>query len=232
MTNLKKNDAAKSLDKNESKPITRAGHGDPERAEASLKLYGVKERMRAAHKSGPSRPLSDLAKVEADFEIRSQDLQVLSAPKQKTPDKDLLIHQLTDPLNTSRANRTIAPKLRRNTISLYSALNSSDPLESILDRHIVTMSNAAMQCQSRGAFACNLKALDINLRHAEKMTKLVIELIEAREHRRRPNQVVVGNVNVEAGGQAIVGTVAAHKPPHQSDEESDRGDEPDDDWRP
>jgi hypothetical protein len=102
---------------------------------------------------------------------------------------------------------------------LYSALDSSDPIESILDRHIVALSNSAMECQARAGLTSNPKALDINLRHAAKMTLALVHVIEARERRRRPKQVVVGNVNVEAGGQAIVGTIEAHKSRARSEDD-------------
>ena len=174
---------------------------------ASPSLEEVKDRIKAARRRGPSRPLAALSKAEADLETRSEALLALSTSRQKTPDEDLLIHQLSQAVNTSDASRTTAPKLRRDTISLFSSLDSNDPIESILDRHIVAMSVSAMHCQARAAFAGNPKALDTYLRHFEKMTKVLIELVEARERRRRPKQVVVGNVNVEAGGQAIVGNV-------------------------
>jgi len=209
----------------ESASIGAADSSDNQRAKAStsLAVYEAKERMIAARKSGPSHPLAALVKAEADLETRSAALQALSAPKQKRPDKDLLIHQLTHAVNTSGASLTIAPKLRRDTISLFSALDSSDPIESILDRHIVAVSIGAMQCHARAASSSNPKALDVHLRHSEKMTKVLIELVEARERRGRPKQVVVGNVNVEAGGQAIVGTVETHqqKPPRPQPDEDD-----------
>jgi hypothetical protein len=188
-------------------------------ASSSETVYRAKQRLLKARKSGPDRPLGQLVKAEADLENRSQALQALSASKQKMPDKDLLIYQVTHAINTSRASRTVAPLIKRDTMLLVSAMDSSDTIEAILDRHIVVMSNSAMECHARAAHTSNLKALDVSFRHAAKITRVLIDLIEARERRRRPKQVVVGNVNVEAGGQAIVGTVEAPKPRPQSDDE-------------
>jgi hypothetical protein len=70
------------------------------------------------------------------------------------------------------------------------------------------------------------------LRHAVKGTKAVIELIEAKARRRGSNQITVGKVNVEAGGQAIVGNVDARKPNRlerdHCDPPRDHNEEPDD----
>jgi hypothetical protein len=65
-------------------------------------------------------------------------------------------------------------------------------------------------------------------------TKSLIQLVEARERRRSPKQVTVGQVNVEAGGRAIVGNVEAAKektPPRKGNrlDPSLRVDEDDDD---
>jgi hypothetical protein len=169
----------------------------------------VKARLEAARQRGPSRPLYALAKAEADLNTRSAALAQLSGPEKKRP--DLLIHQLTSTVNTSYVPRVIAPKLRNDTVALYSDLHSSDPIESILDRLTVATLNNVMACHARAARTENLKAIDVNLRQAAKGTRVVIDLIEARARRRGPQKVRVGNVNVKAGGQAIVGNVEAPK---------------------
>ena len=187
------------------------------KAYASPSLDEVKDRMIAARRSGPSFPLEHLAKAEADLQARSAALTKLSSPQQKQPDKDLLIHQLIPTVNTSRAPRAVAPQLRNDAIALYSALQSRDPTDSILNRLTVAMSNSVMECHARAAETGNPKAIDINLRHTVKGTKAVIDLVEARERRRGPKQITVGKVNVEAGGQAI-GNVETHKQGHAENE--------------
>jgi hypothetical protein len=52
-----------------------------------------------------------------------------------------------------------------------------------------------------------------------KGTNAVIDLVEAQARRRGPKQIMVGKVNVEAGGQAIVGNVETPKQ-QRSDKET------------
>ena len=190
-----------------------------QRVDSSEAIHQAKQRAIRARKSGPDSPLGQLAHTEAELKDRTQALQILSTPESNSPDRDLLIYQLRRAVNTGNASSTISTKIQRDTLSLYASLDSSDPIDSILNRHLVTMSNGAMECQYRSTFAGNPKSFDVFSRHAEKMTQVLIDLIEPRERRRRPKQVVVGNVNVEAGGQAIVGTVEARKPRPRSDED-------------
>jgi hypothetical protein len=181
------------------------------KASASPSPDEVKDRLIAARRRGPDRPLGHLAWAEDDLHARSAALTKLSSPQQKQPDKGLLVHQLTRAVNTSHVPKTMAPKLRSDAVALYSALQSSDPTDSILNRLTVAMTNSVMDCHARAAQAGNPQAIDTNLRHAVKGTNAVIDLVEARERRRGPKQITVGKVNVEAGGQAIVGNVETRK---------------------
>jgi hypothetical protein len=54
-----------------------------------------------------------------------------------------------------------------------------------------------------------LAVRELNLRYGLKAAEVAAQLIRAREDRNRekPDRVSVGAVNVEAGGQAIVGNV-------------------------
>jgi len=153
----------------------------------------------------------------------------LSSPEKKRPDPDLLIYQLTRMVNTNYFPKTMAPKLRGDVVALYSALQSSDPIDSILDRLLVAALISVMECHARAASTTNQAALDVNLRHAEKGTKAVIELVEARARWRSPQKVLVGNVNVTAGGQAIVGNVETSKRRSKSEARSDSDPSRDDD---
>lgn len=200
----------------------RTDWSDPQRPDvkacASPSLDEVKDRIVAARRRGPDRPLGHLAWVEDDLHARSAALTKLSSPQQKQPDKDLLVHQLTRSINTSYVPKTMAPQLRGDVVALHSALQSSDPTDSILNRLTVAMTNSVMDCHARAAQTSNPKAIDTNLRHAVKGTKAVIDLVEARERRRGPKQIMVGKVNVEAGGQAIVGNVETPNQRHPEKE--------------
>jgi hypothetical protein len=189
------------------------------RVDSSVAICQANERLFRERKIGSDRPLGQLQRTEAQLKKRARAQRILSAPKPKGHEHDLLIYQIDRALNTGGASHTIAEGIRRDNLALYASLESSDAIESILDRHIVTMSNAAMECHYRSTFGTT-QSFDVYARHAEKMTKALIELIETRERRRRPKQVVVGNVNVEAGGQAIVGTVEAHEQRSRSDDDA------------
>ena len=63
-----------------------------------------------------------------------------------------------------------------------------------------------MACHQR-ANTRNPKALETNLRFAEKFTRLTMDIMNARENRHPPKNIKIGTVNVETGGQAIVGNL-------------------------
>ena len=84
-------------------------------------------------------------------------------------------------------------------------------LQSVLASLIVGVSNATNDCLSLAARVPpqELQHRDVNLRHAFKGAAVVTQLVDAFERVRgnRPGNLNVGKVNVESGGQAIVGTV-------------------------
>jgi hypothetical protein len=180
-------------------------------AQACASPEEVKARIKASFDREPSRPLAYLAKVEADLHARSAALARLSPSEQKRPYKDLLIHQLVRTVDTSSVEKAMAPEIRGNVVALCSALESEDPTDSMLNQLMVAMYNNVMQSHARAVQTRDPKAIDIYLRHAEKGSRAVIDLIEARAQRRGPTKVSVGNVTVKAGGRAIVGNIEARK---------------------
>jgi hypothetical protein len=187
--------------------------GDQLRAgseKTTLTAEDVRARMKADRYYG-SRPLQYLVNVEAELHARSAALAKLSSPVPKHPDKVLLTHQLVRTVNTNYVPHSMAPQLRSDAIALYASLQSRNPIESIENRLLVGMLNSVMHCHARAAATANLKAIDISLRHAEKGTRVIAELLRARKRRRSSKKVTVGEVNVNAGGQAIVGNVEARK---------------------
>jgi hypothetical protein len=99
----------------------------------------------------------------------------------------------------------------KGSIALYDGLHPQDALQSVLATLIVGVSNAANDCLSLAARIPPEAILDrdVYLRHAFKGAAVVTQLVEAFERVRgnRSGDVSVGNVNVQSGGQAIVGTV-------------------------
>jgi len=110
------------------------------------------------------------------------------------------------------------------SFELYLGLHPKSALESILASLIVGVSNAANDCLSQAARVApkEIQHRDVNLRHALKGATVVTQLVDALERVRgnRPGNVSVGQVNVESGGQAIVGTV---QPGQQNQEPSGGG---------
>ena len=102
------------------------------------------------------------------------------------------------------------------SFELYVGLKPQSALQSILSTLIVNVSNATNECLFLAAKIppSELQHRDINLRHAFKGAAVVTQLVDALERVRgsRTGSVNVGNVNVESGGQAIVGTVQSNPP--------------------
>jgi hypothetical protein len=117
------------------------------------------------------------------------------------------VHQLTSIKSAGFVPKTVAPKLQQETVALYRDLETDGPIDSLLGRIFVGLGNSVMAALARAGNTQNPKALEVNLRHAEKGARVAIDLAETLRHRARSKNVTVGRVNVEAGGQAIVGNV-------------------------
>jgi hypothetical protein len=94
---------------------------------------------------------------------------------------------------------------------LYQRLAPRDTLESILALLTVSVTNMSLDCLALAARVPPdyLEARELNLRYGLKAAEVVAQLIKAQDdrHREKPDKVSVGTVNVETGGQAIVGNV-------------------------
>ena len=85
-----------------------------------------------------------------------------------------------------------------------------DSVEGMLASQMISAHNAAMECFRRAMSPQqSLEGRESNLKHAEKLIKLYTQQIDALEKYRgkRHHKMTVEQVNVEAGGQAIVGDV-------------------------
>jgi hypothetical protein len=92
-----------------------------------------------------------------------------------------------------------------NVMDLYRWLAPRDPRESILVRHIVALSNVGLECYVKAGESQSLEARELYLKYGMKgsvQTAQLIELLAKLRGEVEPN-VSVGNVKVEAGGQAI-----------------------------
>jgi len=102
--------------------------------------------------------------------------------------------------------------------ALYTQFDAADAVESILARQIVGLNMMVMDCLQRASSADSLIQREIELKYATKGAAVITRLVEAFDaHRGRGKQnVTVGNVNVESGGQAVVGNVSPGASPEQS----------------
>ncbi len=128
---------------------------------------------------------------------------------ERPPDGELLVEQLTGSVPVGQTSKYQAERLMDGAVALYLSLKPHDPFESILARLIVAGTNASLDCLARATKCDDSRARETNLRHGLKGTMYVDSLIKSLESRRGQgrSKVTVGQVKVEAGGQAIVGNV-------------------------
>lgn len=95
-------------------------------------------------------------------------------------------------------------------VELYESLEPADGAEGMLAMQMVGTHDAALECLRRAALTNQtFEGRDMALKHAQKlMTLYTQQLATLNKHRGKGQQkVTVEHVNVEPGGQAIVGSV-------------------------
>ena len=128
-------------------------------------------------------------------------------------------------------NTSLRSEIGEATCHLYQRLAPRDAQESILALLAVSSTNASLDCFALAARVPldNLPLRELNLTLGLKSANVAAELIKTLDDRRRekPDRVSVGAVNVEAGGQAIVGNVNSEGRPNSKPEEThDATDDP------
>lgn len=117
-------------------------------------------------------------------------------------------------------NLKIKSMMTAGALDLYENIEKRDALDSMIAMLAVSLTSASLDCLSQAALSapCDLKVRDLNLRHATKGAATVADLVKVLDKRRgaKSEKVTVGQVNVEAGGQAIVGNVEAAPHPGAS----------------
>lgn len=110
------------------------------------------------------------------------------------------------------------------TLDALAGINPRDELEGMLATQMVSVHDTTMECLRRAAHPDQTFAgRDMNLKHAAKLLQIYARQVEALDKHRGKGQqkITVEHVTVEAGGQAIVGSVQAGeqgKPPAITDE--------------
>ncbi|SCY00612.1 hypothetical protein [Microvirga guangxiensis] len=102
-------------------------------------------------------------------------------------------------------------------LAVLHEMKPQDIFEGLLASQMVGTHNAAMECLKRAAEAgANVTGAEVNLRLASKFLAIYLQQLDGLNRHRGKGapQVNVGAVNVQSGGQAIVGSVEA-KPPRK-----------------
>jgi hypothetical protein len=106
------------------------------------------------------------------------------------------------------------------TIAALAGIAPKDELEGMMAAQLVAAHNAAMECYRRAMIGeQTLEGRRENLAQANKLSRTYAALLEAlNRHRGKGQQkVTVEHVHVHAGGQAVVGMVAARGQPGGGD---------------
>jgi hypothetical protein len=123
----------------------------------------------------------------------------------------VLVHQI---LQTLRLSQHVSDEERitsvKAALAALSGIKPEDEVEGMLAVQMVVTHNMALDCLGRAAVPeQSFEAREMNLRHAEKLMATYLRQVEVLDKRRGKGQqtVTVKYVNVEPGGQAVVGTV-------------------------
>ena len=118
------------------------------------------------------------------------------------------------PLNVTEESEAV---LAESAEALYHDFKAADPIDSILATLMCGISSMTMDAIARGKRSQTLEQRDMELKSATRGALAMAELAKAYDGRRaRGKQTVnVGQVNVEAGGQAVVGNVTSASRPDE-----------------
>lgn len=149
----------------------------------------------AAHKNVPANKLQEAFGVSDS---------ALSLQKVNEIAKLLWVHE--DASEETKHERVV------RALELYESLEPADGAEGMLAMQMVGTHDAALECLRRAALSNQTyHGRDMALKHAQKLMTLYTKQLETlNKHRGKGQQkVTVEHVNVQAGGQAIVGNVKA-----------------------
>ena len=189
---------------------------------AAKRTKAAKDRMKATSDSEPLAPLARLAKSEADLHKRSEIVAGHTPEDRTQPDPYLCGYQITEAVRPYGLCGTLKTQIEKEALASYTHLRSRILFESIVHRHIIVASAAAMNCMAHANMSSHPVKVDVYNRNYVKLTRLVLDLIEARDRWRSPKQVHggnVNNVNVEAG-VTIVGNM---EPPGSKSDDCNSG---------
>lgn len=155
-------------------------------------------------------PLSTIQAGDNEPEAAAQRM---SPVKNRPPKVDLLEHQLRAVAQEGNScGKELRSKLQKGTIDLYDSLSPNDSIDFMLAGVMVGIHNLTMECVARTGYGFS-SSREVNLRYSIKGALALAQLAEVYEarHGRGRRLVTVGTVNVEQGGQAIVGNVESQR---------------------
>lgn len=152
--------------------------------------------------------------------IEPRELKFAFEPATGTDDKNLqsqLINQVSNSLWLPE-NLTDEELLARvaGALSLLDGIKPKNEIEGMLAAQMVATHNGAMECLRRAMIPQQtFEGRDQNLKHATKLLSIYARQIEALDKHRGKGQqkITVEHVNIEAGGQAMVGHIETGKNP-------------------
>jgi len=106
----------------------------------------------------------------------------------------------------------VTDKISEGAVDLYHGLEPKNGLEAAISMLMVGVTNTSLDCMSIAARVPphELECRELNMRYGLKGAQVAAQLAETLQKVRgnQPSKVSVGKVNVESGGQAIVGNVS------------------------
>jgi hypothetical protein len=155
------------------------------------------------------KPGEDEKSVEPDFEINLDSLQGLIRTF-GTHDMDLLAHFMRQLINSTPGLDSPAVKLN-HTVPLLHGLRPRDELEAMLAIQMVGIHNCVMECLRQAMHPDQVDpGVEANIHRSTALAKVFLSQVETLQKYRGQGSkqtVTVEHVQVQPGGQAIVGTV-------------------------
>jgi len=158
-----------------------------------------------------TKPINSTVETKTSEAPRSETDVAKVADNDRQASDALAAIQTAFSLDTSGLSEEESSLLKRASVARYREFAPVDATERVLATLSVGMQNAAMTSLEHAA---NVDCFDVRsqeLRNATRAAKVVVDLMGAldRHQGRRHQDVQVGQVTVETGGQAIVGNVNA-----------------------
>jgi hypothetical protein len=166
------------------------------------------------------KPGQDEKSVEFDFEINLEGLQALIRTF-GTHELDLFTHFMRQLINSTPGLDSPAIKLN-HTVPILHGLRPRDELEAMLAIQMVGIHNCLMECLRQAMHPDQVDpGVEANIHRSTALAKVFLSQVETLQKYRGKGSkqtVTVEHVQVQQGGQAIVGTVHHLRPKGGGDE--------------